>query len=377
MNIQKLIELRKNLHQYPEASGAEKETADIIRSFFKDYPPEKILDNIGGFGLAAVYSGKNSGPTVLIRCELDALPILEENELEYSSKNKGYSHKCGHDGHMAILSGLGTILFENPPSSGRVVLLFQPAEENGQGAYNVISCPKFQEFIPDYVFALHNLPGYQCGKIVLRKNTFASASKGLICELAGATSHAAEPENGRNPALALASIIQAMSCIPQFYAGLHESVQVTVIHALLGEVAFGTSPGKATLMATLRSHEPKMMQKISEKCLELIAGIAKTYQLNSKTIWTEEFPATVNDEKSTEIIENAARQLEYDICYREHPFAWSEDFGYFTSKYPGALFGLGIGEEKPGLHHPDYDFPDEVIQTGVLLFEKITRSILG
>ena len=157
--ISEIKKLRKELHQYPEVSGSESATAQRIKKFIETHHPTTIIDKIGENGLAAVYEFSKSGPSITIRCELDALPIQEENTFSHQSKNKGISHKCGHDGHMAIVAGLIFWIKEQKFKSGKIILLFQPAEETGQGAYQIIEDSRFQKLNTDYIFALHNIPG--------------------------------------------------------------------------------------------------------------------------------------------------------------------------------------------------------------------------
>ena len=242
----KYVELRKQFHRLPELSGQEKNTSKTIVSFLEYCKPDKIVTGIGGYGIAAVFSGSRKGQRVMVRCELDALPIPETLDIPHRSEAMGVSHKCGHDGHMAIVAGLAERLHTHRPESGSVILLFQPAEETGEGADRVLSDSKFDQIQPDYVLALHNLPGYPLGQIIVREGVFASASSGLRIHLKGKTSHAAEPETGNSPALAVAQLIQVLSSIPQYYTSLHEPAQATVIHAKVGDVAFGTSPGEGS-----------------------------------------------------------------------------------------------------------------------------------
>lgn len=372
-----LQQLRHQLHRHAEKSGKEHTTAGLIRDFLTAYEPDQIISDIGGAGLAAVYEAKQSGPTVLIRAELDALPISDTINSHYASANPGVGHKCGHDGHMTIVAGLAPHLHERRPDSGRVVLLFQPAEEIGQGAGWVIDDPQFAAIRPDYVFALHNLPGFAKGTVIVRDGVFASASTGLIVRLTGATSHAAEPHRGRSPALAVAQLITGLSGIPQFYTSLQDAAKVTVIHARLGEVAFGTSPGYAEVMATLRSYRQDVMDALSRRCLDLIEGITGTYYLDSSVEWVEPFPSTVNNEACVQLIRETATDLDLPVEEPSVPFPWSEDFGNFTALTAGALFGLGAGEQTPALHHPTYDFPDELIPRGIALFAGLIRRLIG
>ncbi len=313
----------------------------------------------------------------MIRCELDGLPIAEENEVEYKSTNEGNGHKCGHDGHMAILCGLAQWLGEERPKKGKVYLLFQPAEETGQGAHWMLEDDKFNDFNPDYIFALHNVPGFEKHQIICRKGAFAAASAGFIAELKGATSHAAHPEQGNNPALAMAQIIELLSSFSQFYVPLDKAAKVTVIQAHLGEKAFGTSPGEATVMATLRAYEDAVVNRLKDKADEMVKNIAETYGLKLKKEWTEVFAATVNDEQCISVINQAAQKNDLNFLEKEVPFPWSEDFGRFTNKFTGAMFGLGAGKDHPELHASDYDFPDEISETGIKMFAEIIEIVLS
>jgi amidohydrolase len=374
-HLRDLTELRHHLHSLAEVSGSEKNTADAINKFLKETSPDHLKTGVGGYGILATYEGNDDRPHVLIRCELDALPIQDGIEEQYRSNKDEVGHKCGHDGHMSIVCGVARFLGEQDLDIGKVSLLFQPAEETGQGAGRVLEDKNFQEIKPDYCFALHNLPGFKKHQLVIRENVFAAASVGLIVHLKGNTAHAAHPEQGKSPAQAMIQLVQSFSSIPQFYSSLDEAVKVTVIHANLGERAFGTSPGKATVMSTLRTYQDEILDRLKAKCTEIAEGTAQTYKLSFDCEWVESFPATVNDDKAVEVIRFSAKALGYDVVNKSTPFSWSEDFGHFTREIPGAMFGLGIGEDHPPLHAEEYDFPDEVIPTGVSVFIKIIKQI--
>ena len=371
----KLVALRKKLHQHPELSGEEYHTAGMIREYVKGHGPDQIIEQLGGAGLALVYEGRQQGPTVLFRCDLDALPIEEVNDFEYRSQNPGAAHKCGHDGHMSILSGLSQVISNNRPARGRVVLLYQPSEENGQGAAKVLEDHQFNLIVPDRVFALHNLPGYPAGSVILKKGTFAAASKGMINKLQGKTAHAGEPENGRSPALAMARIVEELTHMPGKLS-LEDYALITVIHARLGEIAFGTTPGYAEVMATLRTYSNSDMDQLTREAIASVKRHAREHGLGEEVSWTEEFPATVNDPNSVDLVHRVAQEAGYRSIFIEDPLRWSEDFSNFTLNYPGALFGLGSGENTPQLHNPDYDFPDGILDHGIRVFYGIYQHLL-
>lgn len=371
-----LIKVRKYLHKHPELSGTEKETSLFIKKKIEQFNPHKVISNLGGYGIAAIFKSKNPGPSVLFRAELDGLPIKETGRHKHKSQTFGVSHSCGHDGHMTILLGLAERLQrEKENLKGETILLFQPAEETAQGAICVINDSRFDTIKPDYVFALHNLPGFSLGEIILRKGIFASASRGLIVKLTGETSHAGEPEKGKNPVLAMTHIIEDLIALPQLTTSLDKAGLVTIIHANLGEIAFGTSPSSAQVMATLRTHDCNEMEILVKKSKDIIKGAARIYKLKYEIEWVEKFPVTKNDDRCVDIIETAAKNTGSKIRFCKHPFPWSEDFGFFTKEYKGSFFGIGAGKKHPQLHGENYDFPDKLIDKGINILEEIIMQI--
>jgi len=371
-----LVELRRTLHRSAERSGNEAATAEIVLEALRALDPDTIATGIGGHGIVAAFEGSVKGRTVLIRSDMDALPLPDDPRLAWASEDPVTAHLCGHDGHMATLMGVAHALRDRRPARGRIVLLFQPAEEIGAGAHAVLHDPAFDPFRPDMVFAQHNLPGYPLGSIVLRKGPFASASRGMIARFEGRSSHAAEPHNGASPIPAVARLAQVLATLPQHATALHETAQVTVVGMDAGGPAFGTNPSSGTCMATLRAHEQVVMDRISEAARSRVEGLARMYDLECSLEWVEEFPATINDPDLTDLVADSANSLSMNTEWREHAFAWSEDFGHFTSAHPGVLFGIGSGNRQPALHAPGYDFPDALIEPGSRLLSEIAHRAL-
>lgn len=190
-NLQHLVTLRQWLHTHPEISGEEKNTAAYLVGLLQSLNPDFIKEKIGGEGILVLFDSGKPGPVLLFRSELDALPIQETNDFAHRSLANGISHKCGHDGHATILYGLAEKLARQWPLSGKVCLLFQPAEETGEGAERVVADSIFRNIKPDYVFALHNLPGYETGAIVIKEGLFSAAVNSIVIKLKGKTAHAA------------------------------------------------------------------------------------------------------------------------------------------------------------------------------------------
>ncbi len=375
-NEDRLITWRKSLHRHPELSGQEAQTADRIQSFLQSQAtPDRLIRNMGGHGMAAVYDSGQAGPRLLIRADMDALPIQEENSFPHKSKIQGVAHLCGHDGHTAILSGLAILLKQLPPRAGQVVLLFQGEEETGKGAEKIIKDPLFREIIPDWAFALHNLPGYPQNHLVIKEGPFAAASKGMVIDLNGRSSHAAHPEQGNSPGPHLPQFINGLLDITEDRQAFRDFALLTLIHLRLGEMAFGTNPSHAVIMATLRTARNQDMEKLTSRAEEVVQGLAQKASLGARISFAEPFPATVNDARATALLEQAAAEIQLPIKKITDAFRWSEDFGHFTMRYPGALFGMGSGVQHPGLHHHDYDFPDGIISHALRLLFHLTEII--
>jgi amidohydrolase len=372
-----LVDLRRELHANPELAGEEKQTNRIIQDFIEPLNPTGLVRELGGTGLAAVFDGRDEGPSVMFRAEIDAVPVLEETDADHRSRRPGVSHTCGHDGHMAIAAGLAEHLHRHPPRRGRVVLLFQPAEETGAGALRVLDDERFESIAPDWIFALHNLPGEELGVVQIKGGPFAAGSAGAIFRLRGKTSHAAYPEQGRSPAPAVAQLIQEMAALPGSLAADDAFAKLTVIHVRIGEPAFGTTPGEAEVMATLRSDREEILERLRKEAVDLAQRLADAHGLELTHSWTDHFPVTVNDREAVAMVETVAEARGIAVALRNQAYPWSEDFGWFTRRFKGAIFGLGAGREHPALHSPGYDFPDDLIPIGIGLFEGLIERLLG
>ena len=365
------VELRHLLHRYAERSGEEVRTAGLVRSLLARTEADRLIEGLGGHGLLAEYRGATEGPSVLLRAELDALPIADPLGWEHASLTEGTGHKCGHDGHMTILLRVAEECGRRRPRRGKVLLLFQPAEETGEGARRVLDDPAFQDIEPSWVFALHNLPGVPFGHVVVRTGPFAMASRGLAVHLRGETAHAAAPDDGRRPTPAVAELLGILDDAPD-PPETGRAERSTVVHTQLGEPgAFGTSPGAATLHATLRAHTSNDIDRMAEQQLTRIREVAARHDLAVDITWHEDFPATWNDTRATQLVQSAALSEGLVVIKPDEPYGWSEDFGHFTATGPGALFGLGAGADHPQLHTPRYDFPDPLIEPAVRLLMRL------
>lgn len=371
--MENIIKLRHLLHSQAELSNAEVNTNTILNEWVRSTHPDLLIEKIGGYGIAAVYKGKTKGKRILIRADIDALAIEEHNKIPYISTNVGVSHKCGHDGHAAILAGLALKLQQKRPEKGEVVLLFQAAEEIGAGAQAIIDDAQFELIKPNIAFALHNLPSFPKSQIIIKHGVFAAASLGIKIVFEGKTAHASQPETGVSPVLAIAKLTQELNQINDKIQQEKIYSLLTITHIVVGEQSFGIAPGKAECWLTLRSFDDNRLAQLTETCKSVANNIAKQYQLQCSFSIHEAFAATNNDDKAVCIVENAAKNCKLNLTTLEHSFKWSEDFGHFGNICPIALFGLGSGISQPALHNPNFDFPDDIIESGIRIFDEILK----
>jgi amidohydrolase len=368
---------RRKLHRAPELSGEEAETASEVLAFLESAPPDRILTRLGGHGVAAIYNGSEPGRTVMFRAELDGLPIEENSTSDHRSAHLGKGHLCGHDGHMASLAALARGLARERPKRGRAVLLFQPAEENGAGAAAVIGDPRFAEIAPDLAVAWHNMPGLPLGRASLAAGPVNCASRGMRVVYLGRTSHASTPQFGVSPMAAVARLMPALAALGNggvFDAGF---AMATVTHAELGERAFGVSPGRAEVWATLRTLTDAGMEGLCAEAEALAQEAAGETGLGVEIHYADVF---AHCENAPEAVAHFARALDAEGVAHDAqglPMRASEDFGRFGKAAPAAMFLLGAGETCPPLHSPDYDFPDELIGVGARVYMRVLRDLLG
>ncbi len=373
-----LVALRHGLHAAPEVSGAEHQTAARIHAELKALGADEILTGLGGTGLAAVFDSGRDGPTLAVRCELDALPIPEEAGLSYASQVPGKAHLCGHDGHMTMVVGVAAALADQRPGKGRVVLIFQPAEETGEGARAYRQAEAFARISPDIILSLHNLPGLALGEVELPGAAANCASRGARIRLLGRTSHAAAPQDGVSPAGALSTLMADLAALGQGGALCDDSYALsTVTHASLGEPTFGVSPGIAELWVTLRTVTDVGMERLQAALTQQVKTRAEAAGLKSEITYHDVFEACVNAPEAVGLIEAACHANDVVIRRVDAPQAFSEDFGQFAKSAQAAMFWLGAGEDHPRLHNPDYDFPDALIPIGTGIFERAIRAALG
>ena len=377
IQVKEIQKIRQTLHKYPELSGAESDTASFIKGYLDRFDADEIISGIGGAGLMGIFNGDHpeKGKTIMIRAELDALAIREASDLPYGSENEGVMHACGHDGHMAMVLGVAKWLKNNRPKNGRVLLMFQPAEETGLGAEAVMKDDRFKSMEIDRAIALHNLPGYEKISLFIKEDTFASASVGLKIVFKGQSSHAAYPGEGINPALAVSEFVKRLEEVKD-RARSHDRFRVlTVTYIKLGEPAFGINPGLCEMGVTVRAETDEGINEMIDDVDNELSEVDKSFEGEISIERREPFSAVINDGEGVNFLKSIAESLDIKAQTLDEPFAWSEDFGEFRKKCPITLFGLGAGEDMPALHSEVYDFDDDLIPVGTAIFCEYVKQM--
>ena len=351
MSDNTISSLRRKLHAIPERSGQEAKTKALLMEFLRTHTSLELFPCGEGFCAAHRETGA-ARPAVTLRADYDALALPDGSA----------AHLCGHDGHAAALCGVA-LQIEGKRLDRNVFLLFQPAEETGQGAEGCLEL--FRREQVDEIYGAHNLPGYPLGQILTRLGTFACASRGLTLSFRGKPAHAAYPEDGISPAPAVGRLLCALPGLadPARYSGM---TLCTVIGAEMGEKAFGASAAQAEVWLTLRAEHDRDLEALQQTILALAEELARRSHLVLSHQLQDVFPATENHPAQAQKI----LSLE-GAALLPAPMRWSEDFGHFLQHCPGAFFGIGAGEACPALHTEHYEYPDSLLRPTVDTFLKL------
>ncbi|OFX79638.1 MAG: hypothetical protein A2X20_03650 [Bacteroidetes bacterium GWE2_40_15] len=349
--------MRQVLHNSPEYSHKEEQTAQILLGYLEPTKPDYLHKNIGGYGVVAGYKGKGNGPSVMFRCEMDAIKT-----------EMGFEHLCGHDGHMAILLGLSQIVSENRDFDGTVWLLFQPAEEIGEGASMMAKELKELGIKFDYAFALHNHPGYPLNSIIIHEGVYAAGSVGMEIRFKGSPSHAAYPEQAVSPYNAIVSTADYMKSLNTYKESFKDFILGTVVNITLGEINYGVTPGEGYLRMTLRSFADEDLDKLCSMMERFAKAKGEEDKLEVTIAYFDRFPATVNDNSANSMVEAAAKSAGLEIIYAKEPTRGSDDFCFFAFDSLSSFFDIGNGTDGEDIHRSGYKFSDQIMETALNIY---------
>jgi amidohydrolase len=370
---------RRDIHAHPELQYDVHRTAASVADKLKSFGCDEVVTGIGRTGVVGVIrGGKGAGSRVIgLRADMDALPIEEANDVPYKSTVPGKMHACGHDGHTAMLLGAARYLAETRNFDGTAVVIFQPAEEGGAGGKAMVQDGLMDRFRIEEVYGMHNYPGLPVGEFALRPGPLLASADRITIEIEGRGGHAARPHFSIDTILVGAQIVsQIQSIVARNVDPLHAAViSICVFQA-------GTTdnviPQTALLRGTARSLTPEVRDLLERRLHEVVEGTARLYGATAKLTYKRDYPVTRNHERQAAFAADIAAQVvgservDQDVA----PVMGAEDFSFMLEARPGAFIFVGNGDSA-GLHHPAYDFNDEVIPIGTSYWVKLVETALA
>ncbi len=365
---------RQHLHSIPELEFECHETAAFVAVRLREFGVDELHEGIAKTGIVAIINGQGEGPTIGLRADMDALPIPEETGVEYASTKPGNMHACGHDGHTTMLLGAARYLAETRNFRGRVALIFQPAEEEGGGAGVMVEEGLMDRFDISEVYALHNAPGIPVGDFHTTPGPIMAAVDTFHVYVQGVGGHGAMPHETRDPVMAACGIAQAIQTIVSrnHYALDDLVVSVTQIHT--GTVN-NVIPDTAYINGTVRTFDPLVQKMVMERMEQIVQGQAASYGVQARLDYEVNYPATINDAEKAGFAAGVAREISGAdrVTANSGREMGAEDFSYMLNARPGAYLFLGQGDSA-GLHHPKYNFNDEIAPIGASFFARIVEK---
>ncbi len=377
--LDELVAFRRDLHTYPELLYDVERTARRITEALRAAGIDEVVSGIGRTGVVGVIRGRSgpSGRSIGLRADMDALPIHEASGVPWASSRPGIMHACGHDGHTAMLIGAARHLARTREFDGTVYVIFQPAEEGGAGAKAMIDDGLFERFPMDEVYGLHNRPGLAVGSFAVASGPVMASVDEIYIRVEGKGGHAAYPHNAVDPIPVTAAMIQALQTIVSRNVDPLKSavVSITTIH---GGDAFNVIPQAIELTGTVRTLDAEVRSQIEERLNEAVAGIGLAFGVTALLTYTRCYPAMVNHALNAALTGEAASAVagSSNVMTNSPASLGGEDFAFMLERRPGAMIFAGNGPSA-GLHHPAYDFNDELIPWGCSYWTTLVRQRLS
>ncbi len=380
MNLlsEKMRQWRYHLHRNPELSSCEYETAAYISKELRAMGID-VAEGIGGTGVVGTLKC-GDGPRVIgLRAEMDAIPVTEQADCSYRSVNEGVMHACGHDGHMAALLGAAAVLSESKDFNGTVRFIFQPDEETGHGAMNMLADSFLERFPVDEIYGFHNMPLLPEGLIATRNGGIMASEDNFTITIRGEGGHAAQPQKAKDPLVTAAEIILGIQSIVSRNIDPMASSVISLTE-IFSDGVHNVIPSTVTIKGDTRITDPVSQKIVEKRMREICMGICAMNESDCDFEFTYEFIPTVNDPKYVKyLVEAAKKVVGADKVDANTPAPLtSEDFGRFLKEIPGCFFfiGTGKGPDEPSLHNPKYIFNDNILETAADIFVQLVRDRL-
>ncbi|WP_026986997.1 M20 aminoacylase family protein [Fodinicurvata fenggangensis] len=374
---EELSEIRHDIHAHPELGFEETRTAKLVEEKLKVWGVDEVHSGIGGTGIVGVLQGKSPGNrTIGLRADMDALPIHEATDLPYASQNQGKMHACGHDSHTTMLLGAARYLAETRDFSGKVHLIFQPAEEGLGGARRMLEEGLFERFPCDEIYGMHNDPNAPEGQVTVKPGPAMSGATFFDITIEGVGSHAAMPHQSRDPIIVATALVQQLQSVVSRNRPPAEPLVLSVTQIHAGS-AYNVVPGTASISGTIRYFSEELRDLTHERIKELCAGLEKAYGVTIKPDLRNIFHVLMNDpELGQEYLKAAADVVGADNAIETEKYATgSEDFADMLRVVPGAYCRVGHAGSVP-LHNPEYVLDDGILPIGASIFSRIVERRL-
>ena len=371
-----MISWRHHFHENPELAYKEFNTSKKVVELLREFGITEIEEGIGKTGVVATLEN-GTGKTIGLRADMDALPIFEENKnKKYKSKCDGKMHACGHDGHTTMLLGAAKYLSETKNFKGKVVLIFQPAEEGFAGAKAMIDDGLLERYPINEIYGMHNMPGLEAGVLAIESGPRLAAADNFVIEIIGKGAHGAMPSNSIDPIVCGASIIQNLQHIVSRNSDPKETLVITVASFNSGH-ANNVIPKSASLSGTIRYYNDKIGVLAKKRFFEVINSTCDAFGAKVDINFQKGYPATINHKKQSEFAYDSAKKIVGNkASSSQAPMMGSEDFSYFLKKVPGCFAWIGNGPSA-SLHNPKYDFNDSVLSIGSSFLASIAEDRLS
>ena len=369
---------RRHLHQNPEINYDVFETAKFVAEKLRSFGCDEVATGIGRTGVVGLIKGRlGDGPAVGLRADMDALPISEESGRPHASRTPGKMHACGHDGHTAMLLGAAKYLAETRNFAGSVAVIFQPAEEGGAGGLAMVKDGMMERFGIGTVYGMHNMPGLPVGQFAIRPGPIMAATAEFTITIKGRGGHAAMPHRAIDPIVIGSHLVTAFQTVAARTVDPLDSVVLSVTKFHAGE-AYNVIPETAKLAGTVRTLRKEVAAIAEARMKAICEGVATTFGAEIHFDFDSNYPVTVNHPEQTVIAGDVATTVagEPHVHREIQPLMGGEDFSYMLESRPGAFIFIGNGSSA-NLHHPAYDFNDEVIPHGVSYWVKLAETTLA
>ncbi|WP_294834313.1 M20 aminoacylase family protein [uncultured Gilliamella sp.] len=374
---QDMIAWRHHIHAHPETAFEEKNTTHFIIEKLQSFGITELFTDFAPTGVVGLIHGKKPGRYIALRADIDALDIVEENNIEYCSTIRGKMHACGHDGHTATLLGVAKYLSEHRDFTGTVVVIFQPAEENEGGARVMVENGLFDKLPIEAVYGIHNQPNMNLNHFYINHGPMMASYDVFEIKVTGQGAHAAAPHLGKDTILTATQIVNALQSIVSRNLDPISSLVISVTQIHSGDT-WNVLPQQAVIRGTVRSFSAQVQDLAENRIKQIASGIAATFDAKAEVDYQRRYPATINYPTQADIAIEAAKKVvgQDNIVVDPQPSMGSEDFAFMLQKIPGVYVWLGAGKGA-NLHNPAYNFNDEVLTTGAQYFVEIVNQELG